>query len=182
MPTVITHAVAAGALVAAFPQKAVPRRMAMVGAVCSMAPDLDVVGFAFGVHYEDLLGHRGLSHSLAFAALLAFAAQFTTRRGDRRWIWFYLFLATASHGILDALTDGGLGVAFFSPVNLTRYFFPVTPIQVSPIGPRFFSSVGLAVLRSEIIWVWIPSFALAALARSIRRLTKPPAVPAPDGA
>ena len=36
----------------------------------------------------------------------------------------YLFLSTASHGVLDALTDGGLGVAFFSPFDQTRYFFP----------------------------------------------------------
>src|SRR4051812_1503319 len=132
MPTPITHAVAAAALIAACPQKAVPRRAAIIGAICSMAPDLDVLGFAFGVHYEDLLGHRGVSHSLAFAALVAFGAQFAIRRGDRRWIWLYLFLATASHGLLDAFTDGGLGIAFFSPLDLTRYFFPVTPIKVSP--------------------------------------------------
>src|SRR4051812_16172283 len=162
MPTPITHAVAAAALIAAFPEKAVPRRAAIIGAVCSMVPDLDVLGFAFGVHYEDMLGHRGLSHSLAFAAVLAFAAQFTTRRGDRRWIWLYLFLATASHGILDAFTDGGLGIAFFSPVNPTRYFFPVTPIKVSPIGAQFFSSLGLAALFQAIILVWFSSRSFAA--------------------
>jgi len=182
MPTPVTHAVAAAALVAAFPEEIVPRRAAIVGAVCSMIPDLDVLGFFFGVHYGDLLGHRGLSHSLAFAAFVAFAAQFTVRRGNRRWVWFYLFLATVSHGILDAFTDGGLGIAFFSPVNLTRYFFPVTPIKVSPIGAEFFSSVGLAVLRSEFIWVWIPSLSFAALALCIRNLTKPRAVRTPDDA
>jgi hypothetical protein len=26
-----------------------------------------------------------------------------------------LFVVTASHGILDAMTDGGLGIAFFAP-------------------------------------------------------------------
>ena len=46
MPTPITHAVFAAALVAAFPEKAVPRHMAIIGAVCSMVPDLDVLGFA----------------------------------------------------------------------------------------------------------------------------------------
>jgi inner membrane protein len=156
--------------------------MAIVGAICSMIPDLDVLGFAFGVHYGDLLGHRGLSHSLGFAAFVAFAAQFTARRGNRQLTWFYLFLATASHGILDAFTDGGLGIAFLSPVNPTRYFFPVRPIAVSPIGAEFFSSLGLTVLRSEVIWVWIPSLTFAALAHCIRNLTQPRAARTPDEA
>ena len=48
----------------------------------------------------------------------------------------FLFLCTMSHALLDALTDGGLGVAFFSPFSNERYFFPWTPIRVS----RFFSA------------------------------------------
>jgi hypothetical protein len=28
-------------------------------------------------------------------------------------LWIYFFVATASHGLLDAMTDGGMGVAFF---------------------------------------------------------------------
>jgi inner membrane protein len=51
----------------------------------------------------------------------------------------------ASHGILDAMTDGGLGVAFFSPFDDTRCFFPFRPIKVSPIGLSFFSC-GLDVM------------------------------------
>ncbi len=56
MPSVISHAVAAIALKSAFPEPAVPRRLMVLGAVCSMAPDFDVIGFGF--RYGDLLGHR----------------------------------------------------------------------------------------------------------------------------
>jgi inner membrane protein len=56
------------------------------------------------------------------------------------------FLITASHGILDAFTNGGLGIALFSPFDNSRYFFPFRPIQVSPIGAGFFSMRGLRVL------------------------------------
>jgi hypothetical protein len=42
-------------------------------------------------------------------------------------IRFFLFLATASHGILDAFTDGGRGIAFFAPFGTERYFFPHHP-------------------------------------------------------
>ncbi len=175
MPTIFSHAVAAAALVAAFPARVVPRRWAILGAACAMSPDLDVIGFPFGVPYESLLGHRGLTHSIAFAvalsglACLAMASRIIppARRG---WVWCYLFLATMSHAVLDAFTDGGLGVAFFSPFDPTRYLSPVTPIFASPIGAHFFSARGLSVLWCEVCWVWLPSAAFAAGALGIRRL------------
>jgi inner membrane protein len=173
MPTIISHAIAAVALITAFPVRAVPRRLMLVGAGCSMVPDLDVIGFRFDVQYGDLLGHRGLSHSLFFAGVLASLVLFVALprlkpNAHRGVVWLYLFLATASHGVLDALTNGGLGVAFFSPFDTTRYFFPLTPIAVSPIGANFFSNGGLSVLFCEFYWVWLPSIAFAAIAFRVR--------------
>lgn len=66
----------------------------------------------------------------------------------------------ASHGLLDAFTNGGLGIAFFSPFDPRRYFFPWRPVQVSPIGMAFFGRWGLRVLRSEVVWIWLPLAAL----------------------
>jgi inner membrane protein len=82
---------------------------------------------------------------------------------------------TASHGALDALTDGGLGVAFFAPFDAGRYFFPRTPIRVSPIGADFFGPRGLEVLASEALWVWLPALALVAAVWAGRKLLKSPA-------
>jgi inner membrane protein len=175
MPTILTHAVAAAALTPAFPALAVPRRLILLASACAMAPDVDVVGFRFGIRYGDLLGHRGLSHSLAFAVCLSFLAWLAVSPtvvgfAQRAILWLYLFLATASHGVLDAFTDGGLGVAFFSPFDRTRYFFPFRPIEVSPIGARFFSLRGLSVLQSEFLWVWAPFVAFAVVAFLVRRV------------
>src|SRR5689334_3587747 len=123
-----------------------PKRVWLAGALCSVVPDLDVIGFRFGIRYGDFWGHRGFTHSLLFTAVLAaFVAILGFRRTSagtsNLWIWIYLFLATASHGFLDAMTDGGLGVAFFFPFNNDRYFLPWRPILVSPIGvSRFFSA------------------------------------------
>jgi len=65
-------------------------------------------------------------------------------------MWMYFFLATASHGLLDALTDGGLGVAFFAPFDNHRYFLPWRPIHVSPIGAgRFFTIAALKFFRAN---------------------------------
>jgi inner membrane protein len=55
------------------------------------------------------------------------------------------------------MTDGGLGVAFFSPFDNHRYFLPWRPIHVSPIGfERFFTTRGLVVFESEFLWIWLP--------------------------
>jgi inner membrane protein len=63
----------------------------------------------------------------------------------------------ASHGVLDAFTNGGLGIAFLWPWSAHRYFFPIQMIEVSPLGLRpFLSAWGLNVLLSELLWVWIP--------------------------
>lgn len=144
----------------------IPKRVWAIGAVCSAIPDLDVLGFRFGIRYGDFWGHRGFTHSLAFAVLLAGVVIVLGFRQalpsvSRYYLWVYFFLATASHGLLDAMTDGGLGVAFFSPFDNRRYFLPWRPIRVSPIGfGRFFTSHGLAVMKSELLWVWVPAAAV----------------------
>ena len=74
--------------------------------------------------------------------------------------------------MLDALTDGGLGVAFFAPFSARRYFLPWRPVAVSPIGMGFFSERGLEVLGSEVVWVWLPSVALVAAVWCVRKLIK----------
>lgn len=128
-----------------------------------MLPDLDVLGFAVGVSYGDFLGHRGFSHSLVFAALLSFVVVQTAFRSNlyatlRTRLYLVFFLVTASHGILDGLTNGGLGIAYFAPFDNTRYFLPWQPVQVSPIGglEKFLQSGGLAVLTSEFKWIILP--------------------------
>jgi len=147
----------------------------VVGAACSVVPDFDVIGFRFGIRYGDFWGHRGFTHSPAFAAILAGAIVLLAFRDglpniSRLSMWIYFFLATASHGLLDAMTDGGLGVAFFAPFDNRRYFLPWTPIRVSPIGiGRFASSRGYAVLQSELLWIWVPAGALIGSTLLLRR-------------
>ena len=172
MPTVLTHAVSGVALGSAFRSRDTVR-VCLASAVCAALPDVDVIGFRFGIPYGDLLGHRGLTHSLCFAAVLATLVATVAFRGRARGaLWLCLFVATASHGCLDALTDGGLGVAFFSPFSNARYFFPVRPIRVSPIGLRaFVSGDGLAVLASEARWVWLPSALFMVIAHLLWQYT-----------
>jgi len=103
-------------------------------------PDVDVIAFTW-VPYDHLLGHRGLSHSLLFAlvsGLLGAAACGGLRakfRGGWAGLAAFFFLITATHGLLDAMTTGGLGIAFLSPIDPTRYWLGWRPIPVSAISP-----------------------------------------------
>jgi len=186
MALAISHAVAGLGIGACFYRAQIPKRVWVAGALCSMFPDVDVIGFRFGTAYGDFWGHRGFTHSLLFAALLAGAvtavlAPSTASRMKRRALFSYLFVATASHGVLDAMTDGGLGVAFFSPFENRRYFLPWRPIRVSPISvTRFFSPRGLAVLQNELLWIWIPVIVLGAAILMLRRVGKPSAALSPE--
>jgi len=177
--SLFSHAVAALSIGACFYRPGTPRRVWTIGMLCSVIPDVDVVGFRFGIRYGDFWGHRGFTHSLGFAALLAGAIvalgfREATPGLNHLSLWAYFFLATASHGLLDAMTDGGLGIAFFSPFDNHRYFLPWTPIRVSPIGAgRFLSDRGVAVLQSELVWIWMPAVLFAAGVWFIRRRCTP---------
>lgn len=89
MPTVITHAIV-GAALAPLARNDVPKRRLALGlALVAMLPDADVLSFAAGIPYPHPLGHRGLSHSLAFAAVVGLIApslvQRDRRPARRRW-------------------------------------------------------------------------------------------------
>lgn len=69
MASILSHPAAALALAPLFERAGVPRPMIWLGALCTIMPDFDVAGLAFGIPYGEVLGHRGLTHSIAFAAV-----------------------------------------------------------------------------------------------------------------
>ncbi len=163
MPTILTHPFIA-LLKTWLPR--VSNRAWLLGAIATILPDLDVIAFAIGIPYEHRFGHRGFSHSIVLALIVALLFTFFCR-APRVLTFVFLFACAISHSILDAITTGGLGVAFFSPFSNVRYFFPWRPILVSPIGPRFFSPRGMATLGSEVVWVWAPMIAVGLLGKYV---------------
>lgn len=183
MASAFSHAIVALAMGKAFQSKELSWRELSLGAFCSALPDLDVIGLYVGIQYGDVWGHRGMTHSVVFAALLAGILVGVWYRGKpvvaMTGLYLYFFLCTASHGVLDAMTNGGMGVAFFSPFDTTRYFFPVRPILVSPIGViEFFSEYGVRIMASEAIWIWLPSCVVFLLLRVAQRFWSAKSVPA----
>jgi inner membrane protein len=77
------------------------------------------------------------------------------------------------HIMLDAMTNGGLGIALFSPFSNHRYFFPWRPIEVSAILPQYFFKLnGWQVIKSELILIIIPAILISAMANVIKLFKK----------
>ena len=172
MCSILTHSAIPLALSVCFPENSVSPKLVFAGAACSAIPDVDVVGFSFGIGYDNVFGHRGLTHSVAFAvALGAWVAVtfFHDTHGGYALPFLFLFLSIVSHSLLDMLTDGGRGIALWAPFSNQRLFFPWRPIEVSPIGLGFFSERGVGVLLSELKWVWLPAAALFITGTILRR-------------
>ena len=175
MPTIFSHPAVALGLAPWF--RRIPRTLLILGVVCSALPDVDVVSFALGIPYDHPLGHRGVTHSLLFAILLATCVAVAYRRYSRDGVTFraaflFLLLVIASHGILDAMTTGGKGIGFFIPFSNQRFFLPFRPIQVSPIGASDFADEAGVVLSSEVRWVWLPWMCVWIVGSVLRALTK----------
>lgn len=160
MATVFTHPAIAIVLLPWFKSAVKSKSVLAVGIIFTIIPDIDVIAFNFGIPYSHLFGHRGFTHSLFFAAFISlFFAWLLSKYNSAKMpaIWFFLFLCMTSHGILDALTNGGLGIAFFSPFSNERYFFPFQPIEVSTLSiKRFFEGQGVAVIINELKYIWFP--------------------------
>jgi inner membrane protein len=163
-------------------RRPMPAKFWIAAVAASAAPDLDVLLHAVGVGWGEPWGHRGTTHSLFFAAALAFFLVVVLFRREappfgRAWwgLVGFFFVLVASHGFIDAFTDGGSGIAFFAPFSDERYFMPFQPLEVPPIGPtRMLSERGLQVMLSEWLWIWLPLTALTILVVVARRKPQEP--------
>jgi inner membrane protein len=174
----MTHSIVAASAGCVFGRAGLPKRFWLLAIIAAVLPDADVIGYQYlYIPYGHVLGHRGFFHSPCFAALFSLVAVSLCFRQERllsrRW-WAYVlffFVVGASHGLLDAMTNGGRGIALLSPFSNQRYFLPWTPIEVSPLTVRaFLSQRGLTVMKSEILWIWMPLVSIAISAWIVRKV------------
>ncbi len=155
MPTPISHA-AVGFAIAAWTQPGVATRRACVAAAaCAALPDIDVIGSLFHVSNASLLGHRGITHSLAFGLAGAALATMIWFGGNAR-IALTLGLAFLSHACLDAFSTYSVGVAFLAPFSQQRFRFLWTPLG-APGGGVAGQLVqeGVVVLAPAVLIGWL---------------------------
>ena len=172
MPFLLSHSFA-GVAVSSTPfSQSVPRRIWWLAALCAAIPDFDYAWNLNRYGSQEWFAHRGITHTPLFATGLALAmvwfAMPSHGRGMRGRLWTALFLATLSHGILDALSSYGQGIPFLFPFSTTRYHFPWTPIRADPHGGGIVSIL-LRSIRTEILWIWFPGSILLAITALRRR-------------
>jgi inner membrane protein len=175
--TSLTHAFVGGTL-SLYGDVPVSRpKLSVTLAVLAVIPDMDALSVPLGLGHDHLLGHRGFTHSLVFAAiigLVVLAVLFRkVPRFSRDWwtLWGLFFLATASHGILDALTYLAGGVALWAPFDATRYGFPWRPLPPPPLAVGHIQSYFTpGLMLAEFSRVWLPVGTIAALFWGVKRL------------
>jgi inner membrane protein len=175
MPSVVAHAVAGLALGTTFSPPQARGRVVLTAALCAALPDIDALGRPFGnLAYESAFGgHRGITHSLAFALLFGAIVSWGFFRGPswtglRPRLWAVLALATASHAPFDALSTIGNGVAVWAPFSWTHYEFVWQPLGEIGPGPRG-PERALAMVANELLWVGLPALILVGITRLVRR-------------
>lgn len=152
------------------------RRVLVAAALCGCLPDLDVVTYALEIRANEPLGHRGLFHSLLAAFVLAGVATFVVcRKLDRRGpevrrVFLFLLFSAVSHGVLDALTQGEVGVALFAPFSTVRVASPWKLLPACPVGlTEYLGYFGFLTLANEVLYAVAP----VALAVSLVRARRP---------
>jgi len=139
----------------------VSKRLLTFAIISSIIPDLDVIGYYIGIPHESMLGHRGITHSILFALMWSFLLSKSIFKHSFSLAFPVLLTCTISHSIIDALTTGGRGIGFFIPITSERFFFPTRFIQVSPLQINdIFGPWGIAVLKSEMLYLGLPCFIL----------------------
>ena len=125
--------------------------------VLGAAPDIDTAFYGI-IPYAHFLGHRGFVHSPFFSFLIAVVLSslfyaIARNLGFRSFLGITaaFTLALASHGILDAMTDAGLGVMLLYPFSEERIFLPWRPFYAPPIklSSLSYSKVQM-MLKSEL--------------------------------
>ncbi|PJG57721.1 metal-dependent hydrolase [Aeromonas cavernicola] len=159
MPTMITHSAVPLCLGLGLGSRIIPLRLLMAGMTLAMLPDIDVIAFKLGVAYDHVFGHRGVTHSLLFAAVLPTLATVFHRqlKAYAVTVWLFLLVSLLSHSLLDSLTTGGKGVGWLWPWRDERFFAPWQVIRVAPFKlEAYLTARGESVILSELYWVWLP--------------------------
>ena len=170
MATIFTHAVVGLGMARVGAARPMPWGYWGMAAILPVLPDIDIYSTAA---YGDALGHRGITHSLAFAAVVGMLAAAATFRLFRAKWWrlaLLFFAIIASHGLLDAFTKGGWEIPFFWPLG--GQYGDWGPIPASDLRVDLSDLGQSESLRAEFLWVWIPTGLVVGLVTLCRRLRR----------
>lgn len=169
MPMTTTHALVPLAAALVVTERPIPWRLVIAAAFAAAAPDIDgALSHLLPISPASIYAHRGATHSL-FVALTAglLAALFHKPLGVRPLTAGVVIASSmASHGILDMMTDTGMPVAYLWPLTSLRMVADWRPIHSAPVHRAHLFVQAFARLRSELVQLIIPMFAIAVSARA----------------
>lgn len=173
MPTIFTHALLPVIAAVGLSNPRLSSRLVAAGAAVAILPDADIVGRYFGVPHSADFGHRGATHTLIFALLVASLALPSARRmrASPGAAFAFIFLSVLSHPLADMLTSGGKGIMLLWPLEDERFKFWAHPVRASAVGLQGFETGTIwPTLMSELIWLLIPAALLAIFVRCVANL------------
>jgi len=177
MATILSHGIVGFTSSRLLVRRQMPKCFWYLTFFAPMLPDLDAIGLRLGLPYADCWGHRGATHSIIFAMMLGivltgilYLRKSIITRVTALIAAFALFLAIIEHALVDAMTSGGLGVAYFWPFSCERYFFHFRPIRVSPLTASKFLQKLQPIAVSEMLWLVLPCLVLLVIDWRVRSL------------
>jgi inner membrane protein len=152
----LTHIAIGACIGELFLEKKIGKKAMLYGAIAASIPDIDFIASFWSSPADDLMTHRGFTHSFLFGLLFILGLAFLLRHRHRIEnipikIWL-LFIGTeiASHLLLDAFNAYGIG--WFEPFSHRRISF-----HVIFVADPFFSvwpgvaAIGLLIMKRDIV-------------------------------
>ena len=147
LPDTVTQIVLGGSIAEAGFRKQLGRSSVIFGAFCGWLPDIDIFFHSGG--WEEMVAHRGLTHSLLFLPIIApvmgeLGYRFSKKKGTR-WAWTQLaFWALVTHPLLDWNTAYGTQLMYpfsdhrfaLDSIGIIDLFYTVPLIMAMYFGLR----------------------------------------------
>ncbi|MEO6540677.1 MAG: metal-dependent hydrolase, partial [Ferruginibacter sp.] len=141
----LTHIALGACMGEAFAGRKVGKKAMLWGALAQSIPDIDFLAALWSDTSENLLAHRGFTHSILFCIGATFLMAFFAERWHRphnisfaRWLAFF-GAVSLGHIFLDAFNNYGVG--WFEPFSHKRISF-----NVVYVADAFFSIVPVIAL------------------------------------
>lgn len=120
---IVTQAILGAAVGQAGFQHKLGRKAVAWGAVYGVIPDFDIITQVSGNPFAEQLYHRGFTHSLFFAPLVAplvaiLMTKYTKSKDYWTWLWL-IFWALITHPLLDVFTH--YGTQLLNPLSNHRF-------------------------------------------------------------
>ena len=142
----LTHIALGACMGEAFAGKTLGRKAMVWGIIAQSIPDIDFIAATWLDTPSGLLAHRGFTHSILFAVVVAFIMAVLANRWHRphnisftRWLIFFS-AAILTHIFIDAFNNYGVG--WFEPFSHQRISF--NAIYVA--DPFFSAAPGIAFI------------------------------------